>query len=89
MDYELEAHYHPGMANVVVDALSLKHRCNHLTIQPHTSCCDPEEPSLCVVPHGKLNNIALIPTIKEDAIATKRMDVGMGHIRRRLELSEG
>jgi hypothetical protein len=35
-----------------------------------------------------LNNIALIPTIKEDVIATKRMEVGMGHIRRRLELGE-
>jgi hypothetical protein len=35
-----------------------------------------------------LNNIALIPTIKEDVIATQIMDVAMGHIRRRLELGE-
>jgi hypothetical protein len=87
-DYELEVHFHPGKANVVADALSHKLRCNHLTIQPHTSCCDPEEPSLWVVPHGRLNTIALIPTIKEDVIATQRMDVGMGHIWRRLELGE-
>jgi hypothetical protein len=71
---------------MVVDALSRKHQCNHLTIQPRTSCCDPEEPSLRVVPHGRLKNIALIPTIKEDVIAPQRTDVGMGHIRRRLEL---
>jgi hypothetical protein len=45
-DYELEVHYHPGKANVVADALSHKHRCNHITAQPHLSCCDPEEPSL-------------------------------------------
>jgi hypothetical protein len=45
-DYELEVHYHPGKANVVVDALSRKHRCNHLTVQSHSTCCDPEEPSL-------------------------------------------
>jgi hypothetical protein len=45
-DYELEVHYHPGKANVVVDALSRKHRCNHLTFQSHSSYCDPEEPSL-------------------------------------------
>jgi hypothetical protein len=35
-----------------------------------------------------LNNIALIPTIKEDVIAAPRMDVGMGHICRRLEMGE-
>jgi hypothetical protein len=87
-DYELEVHYHPGKANVVVDALSRKHRCNYLTIQPLTSYCDLEELSIRVIPHERLNNIALIPTIKEDVIIAQRMDVGMSHIRRRLELGE-
>jgi ribonuclease HI len=87
-DYELEVHYYPGKANVVVDALSRKHRCNHITVQPHLSCCDPEEPSLRVVPHGRLNKIALIPTIKEDIIAARRTDVGMGHLRQRMESGE-
>jgi hypothetical protein len=36
-----------------------------------------------VVPHGRLNNIALIPTIKEHVIVAQKTDVGMGHIRRR------
>jgi hypothetical protein len=45
-DYELEVYYHPGKANVVADALSHKHRYNHLTILSHPFCCDPEEPSL-------------------------------------------
>jgi hypothetical protein len=57
-DYELEVHYHPAKANVVADALSRKHRCNHLTIQSHPFCCDLEEPSLRVAPHGRLTNIA-------------------------------
>jgi hypothetical protein len=35
-----------------------------------------------------LNNIALIPPIKEDIIAAQRTDVGMGHLRQRLELGE-
>jgi hypothetical protein len=87
-DYEMEIHYHPGRANVVADVLTRKHHCNHLIIQLLTTYCDPEEPSLRVVPHGRLNNIALIPTIKKDVIAAQKMDVRMGHIWRRLELGE-
>jgi hypothetical protein len=87
-DYELEVHYHPGKANVVADAISHKHRCNHLSVQSHHSCCDLKELSLQVVPQGSLNNIALIPTIKEDFIAAQKTDVGMEHIRWRLESGE-
>jgi hypothetical protein len=35
-----------------------------------------------------LNNIALIPTIKEDIIAAQKADVRMGHIQRRLQLGK-
>jgi hypothetical protein len=87
-DYELEIHYHPRKANVVVDALSRKEHCNHIMAQPVTSGGDPEEPSLRVIPHGVLNNITLIPTIKEDVITMQKIDVGMGNIRRRLQLGE-
>jgi vacuolar-type H+-ATPase subunit C/Vma6 len=87
-DYELEVYYHPGKANVVVDALSYKHRCNNLTVQSQSTCCDSKELSLRVVPHGRLNNIALIPTIKEDIIAAQRTDVGMGHLHQRMESGE-
>jgi hypothetical protein len=87
-DYELKVHYHPGKVNVVADALSRKHRCNHIMVHPHPSCCDPEEPSLRVVPHGRLNNIPLIPTIKEDIITAQRMNVGMDHLRERMESGE-
>jgi hypothetical protein len=41
-----------------------------------------------VIPHGRLNNIALIPTIKEDIIAAQRTDAGMGHLCQRMELGE-
>jgi hypothetical protein len=87
-DYELKVHYHPRKVNVMADALSRKHRCNHLTDQPLSSYCDSEEPSLRVVPHGRLNNIALILTINEDVITIQRTDIGMGHLHRRLELGE-
>jgi hypothetical protein len=49
-------------------------------VQSLTSCCHPEEPSLWVIPRGDVNNIALTTTIKEDVIATQRMDAGMDHI---------
>jgi hypothetical protein len=87
-DYELEIHYHPGKANVVADALSRKHHCCNLMVQPLTSCCHLEEPSIQIIPHGALNNIALTPTIKEDVIAAQRTGARMGHIRRRLQLGE-
>jgi hypothetical protein len=54
-----------------------------MVVQLLTSGGDPEEPSPRVVPQGALKNIALIPTMKEDAIAAQKMDVGMCHIRRR------
>jgi hypothetical protein len=41
-----------------------------------------------VVAHGRLNNIALIPTIKEDIIAAQRTDVGMSHLRQGMESGE-
>jgi hypothetical protein len=35
-----------------------------------------------------LNNISLIPTIKEDIIAAQRTDIGIGHLHQRMELGE-
>jgi hypothetical protein len=87
-DNELEVYYHPGKANVVAEALSRKHRCNHIIVQSHFSGCDPEEPCLWVILYDRLNNIALIPTIKDNVIAAQRKDVQMGHLHRRLELRE-
>jgi hypothetical protein len=67
-DFELEIHYHPRKANVVAVALRRKHHCNNVMVQPLTSCHHPEEPSPRDVPHGALNNITLIPTIKADVL---------------------
>jgi hypothetical protein len=41
-----------------------------------------------VVPHGRFNNIPLIPTIKEDIIAAQRTDVGMCHLHQTMESGE-
>jgi hypothetical protein len=72
----------------MANTLSREHHCKNLMTQYLTSCCDLEKPSLCVVPHGTLTNIALILTINEEVISSKRTDVGMGHIRRRLRLGD-
>jgi hypothetical protein len=79
-DYEREIHYQLRKANVVAYALSCKHHCNNLVVQALTSCCGFEEPSLCVVPHGTLNSIALIPTFKEEVIVVQKMNIRMDHI---------
>jgi hypothetical protein len=84
----LDIHYHPRKENVVADALSWKEHYHHIVAQPLTSGGDPEALSVRVIPRGVLNNITLIPATKEDVIAAQKIDVGMGHIRRRLELGE-
>jgi hypothetical protein len=60
---------------MVADVLSRKHHCSHLMAQSLTTCDNSEEPSLRVIPHGRLNNITLIPTIKEDVITAQKTDV--------------
>ncbi|WVZ63815.1 hypothetical protein U9M48_013420 [Paspalum notatum var. saurae] len=47
-DYDLEVHYHPGKANVVVDALSHKAHCNFIEARPtvRVLCCEIGEVEL-------------------------------------------
>jgi hypothetical protein len=43
-DYDLKIHYHPGKANVVVDALSRKASCHCLIVRtPDTTLCQEME----------------------------------------------
>jgi hypothetical protein len=79
-DYELEVHYHPGKANVVVDALSHKAHCNYLPVVRLTK----EESSTWVLPNLSLFNITLTPTLRAEIIAGQKDDEGMGHIKRRM-----
>jgi hypothetical protein len=80
-DYELEAHYHSGKANVVADALSRKGHCNYLPVVRSTG----EESSTRVLPDLSLFNITLTPTLRGEIIATQKNDVGMAHIKRRIQ----
>jgi hypothetical protein len=79
-DYELEVDYHPGKANVIMDALSRKAHCNYLPAMHITG----EESSTRVLPDLSLYNITLTPTLRGDIITTQKNDEGMCHIRRRM-----
>jgi hypothetical protein len=80
-DYELEVHYHPSKANVVVDALSRKAHCNYLPVVHLTG----EESSTRVLPNLLLYNITLTPVLRSEIIDAQRNDEDMGHIKRRIQ----
>jgi hypothetical protein len=79
-DYELEVHYHPGKANVVVDTLSHKVHYNYLP----TISLTGKESSTRVLPNLSLFNLTLMPTLGAEIIAAQKDDEGMGHIKRRM-----
>jgi hypothetical protein len=80
-DYELEVHYHPRKANVIVDALSHKGHCNYLPVV----CLTREESITRVLLDLLLFNITLTPTLRDEIIAAQKNDEGMGHIKRRMQ----
>jgi hypothetical protein len=79
-DYELEVHYHPGKANIVVVVLSCKVHCNYLLAVRLTG----EESSTRVLPDLSLFNITLTPTLRDEIITAQKDDEGTGHIKRRM-----
>src|SRR6266498_4500630 len=89
-DYNLEVHYHPGKANVVVDALSCKSHCNcHMVRSPVTTlCADLEKLNLGVSPQGTVLNLELVPTLREQIVAAQCNDKGIAHIKERLKNGE-
>jgi hypothetical protein len=58
-DYDLEVHYHPGKANVVVDALSRKAHCNKSAVSTTL-----EESSIHVPPDVAQYNMILTPMLR-------------------------
>jgi hypothetical protein len=68
-DYELEVHYDPGKANVIVDVLSRKAHHNYLSVV----CLIGEESS------------TLMPTSRDEIKAAQKNNEGMAHIKRRMQ----
>jgi hypothetical protein len=60
-DYDLEVHYHPGKANVVVDALSRKVHCYCLSAESYrdTLCSELSKLRQEIIPQGMLNTISI------------------------------
>ncbi|WVZ63904.1 hypothetical protein U9M48_013498 [Paspalum notatum var. saurae] len=66
-DYELEIHYHPSKANVVVDALSHKAHCNFIDARSTVRVlfCEIGEIETPTVLEAELYNLIIEPTIKD------------------------
>ncbi|WVZ80576.1 hypothetical protein U9M48_028042 [Paspalum notatum var. saurae] len=82
-DYDLEIHYHPGKANVVVDALSRRANCHVLEVRPtaRVICCGIDEIEVITEQMAELYSLIIEPTLKEQIIAAQKQDPGMTHIR--------
>jgi hypothetical protein len=82
-DYDLEIYYHPGKANVVVDALSRKSQVNMLAAHPMPYELAKEFDRLSL---GFLNNtqgvtIELEPTLEQDIRKGEKDDEKINEIR--------
>jgi hypothetical protein len=65
-DYELEIHYHPGKANVVVDALSRKSQVNMMVAHPmpYELAKEFDRPSLRFLKNTQGVTVELEPTLE-------------------------
>jgi hypothetical protein len=78
-DYDLEVHYHPGKANVVVDALSRKahYHCLSIEIFSETLCYQMKKLNLEVFPQGSLNLISIESALQDRIIMSQLHDEGI------------
>jgi hypothetical protein len=65
-DYDLEVHYHPGKANVVVDALSRKSYANKVQVMPESEelCAEFKLLNLGIVTNAM--GIEVTPTLEQE-----------------------
>jgi hypothetical protein len=89
-DYDLEVHYHPGKANVVVDALSRKPHCHCLSVEvfSNTLCWEMRKLSLEIVPQGSLNHLVIKPILQDSIVMAQRHDKRVIIIKQQLAQGE-
>jgi hypothetical protein len=87
-DYNLEVHYHPGKANVVVNALTRKY-CNYVTVEPYNEvlCEEMRKLNLEMVEHGNVYAISIESPLHERIAIAQLIDVEVQKIIKKL--SEG
>jgi hypothetical protein len=85
-DYDLEVHYHPVKANVVVDALSRKVHCNHLELEPVSEplCEEMRRLHLEVVQQRNLYALAAESNLYDRIVTTQRNDKDIQNIKHKL-----
>jgi predicted SPOUT superfamily RNA methylase MTH1 len=79
-------HYHPGKANVVVDALSRKVHCNHLELEPVSDplCEEMRRLNLEVVERGNLCALAAESNLYDRIVTTQHNDEHIQNIKQKL-----
>jgi hypothetical protein len=89
-DYDLEVHYHPRKANIVVDALSRKNHCNCMTVKPmdYSLCYELEKLNVEIVQQGQLTNVTVKSTIKYQIISAQRKNSDITHIKEKVRLGQ-
>jgi hypothetical protein len=72
-------HYHPGKANVVVDALSRKIHCNHLEVEPFSDplCEEMSKLNLALVEQGNLYALSAESNLYDRIITAQHNDEGI------------
>jgi hypothetical protein len=73
-DYNLEIYYHPGKANVVVDALSQKAYCHHLVTQKPELCEEMRKLNLTIVPCSLNYNLTVHPVLDDQIKEAQKND---------------
>jgi hypothetical protein len=90
-DYELEIHYHPGKANVVVDALSRKSQVNMLAAHPmpYELAKEFDRLSLRFLNNTQGVTIELEPTLEQDIRKGQKDDEKINEIRQLIKDGKG
>jgi hypothetical protein len=87
----LEAHYHPGKANVVADAPSRKAHCSCLFVEAfnETLCWEMRKLNLEIIPQGDLNHLSVEATLRDSIILTQQRNKGVRIIKQKITQGEG